>query len=146
MMRRGLRRKSRPVSEIPSSSLADMAFLLLIFFMVSTTFRKEEPRDVVEPEAESTQRFRGASRDVVHLYIERDGGVYINDARVPVGQVRVVAAALKEANPALFVVIRADQEVAWRWVHAVQTELQAAGATRVAFYTTLERRLTEGGR
>jgi biopolymer transport protein ExbD len=100
----------------------------------------------VEPEAESTQRFRGASRDVVHLYIERDGGVYINDARVPVGQVRVVAAALKEANPALFVVIRADQEVAWRWVHAVQTELQAAGATRVAFYTTLERRLTEGGR
>ena len=39
----GFKRKSKVASDIPDSSLADMAFLLLIFFMVSTTFPKERP-------------------------------------------------------------------------------------------------------
>ena len=34
----GFERKSKVASEIPTASMADIAFLLLIFFMVSTTF------------------------------------------------------------------------------------------------------------
>ncbi|MYG34361.1 MAG: hypothetical protein F4205_02600, partial [Gemmatimonadetes bacterium] len=37
----GLERKSKASQEIPSSSMADIAFLLLIFFMVSTVFQKD---------------------------------------------------------------------------------------------------------
>jgi biopolymer transport protein ExbD len=75
----GLKRKSKAASEIPSSSLADMAFLLLIFFMVTTTFRKEEERDVVFPEAEATQKLEQPRKDVLHVYVEADGAIYIND-------------------------------------------------------------------
>ena len=49
------RRKSKVRSEIPDSSLADIAFLLLIFFMVTTEFRRDRPRDVQMPEAAATQ-------------------------------------------------------------------------------------------
>jgi biopolymer transport protein ExbD len=55
MMRQGgLKRKNKAASDIPSSSLADMAFLLLIFFMVTTVFRKEQPRTWEPPEAAAT--------------------------------------------------------------------------------------------
>ena len=39
--KKGFKRKSGASSDIPSSSMADIAFLLLIFFMVSTVFRKD---------------------------------------------------------------------------------------------------------
>ena len=48
---KGFQKKHKASGEIPSSSLADIAFLLLIFFMVSTTFRSEDPRQVTMPEA-----------------------------------------------------------------------------------------------
>jgi biopolymer transport protein ExbD len=69
----GLKRKSKAASDIPSSSLADMAFLLLIFFMVTTVFRQEQDRDVVFPEAEATQRLEEPRKDILNLYVERDG-------------------------------------------------------------------------
>src|ERR671910_390333 len=98
----GLKRKSKAASEIPSSSLADMAFLLLIFFMVSTTFRKEQDRDVTFPEAEATK---------------------------------------KMDNPKLLIVLRGDVDVPYRFIDAVQKELQEAAAVRVTFYTNVERRM-----
>ena len=137
----GLKRKSKAASEIPSSSLADMAFLLLIFFMVSTTFRKEQKRDVVIPEAESTQKLDEPRKDVLHVFVERDGSVFINDRNIPIAQVSDVLLPLRQDNPKLVVVLRGDVDVAYRYVDAVQKEFQEAGAVRVTFYTNLESRL-----
>jgi biopolymer transport protein ExbD len=47
-----------------------MAFLLLIFFMVTTTFRKEQQRDVVFPDAEATQKLEEPRKDVLNVYVE----------------------------------------------------------------------------
>ena len=46
----GFSRKSKTSSEVPSSSIADIAFLLLIFFLVTTTFPKDKGLAVVLPE------------------------------------------------------------------------------------------------
>jgi biopolymer transport protein ExbD len=142
MMQGGFKRKSKVASEIPSSSLADMAFLLLIFFMVSTTFRKEKKRDVDIPLAEATKKLDSPRKDVVHLFIEKDGSVFINDQRVPMDQVHQVIGPLYADNQALVVVIRADGDVQYQWVDAVQKQLQQANAVRVTFYTNVERRMT----
>ena len=45
----GFSRKSKTSSEVPSSSMADIAFLLLIFFMVSTVFQKDRDRPIEWP-------------------------------------------------------------------------------------------------
>ncbi|HLE57766.1 MAG TPA: biopolymer transporter ExbD [Rhodothermia bacterium] len=142
MMQGGFKRKSKAASEIPSSSLADMAFLLLIFFMVSTTFRKEKKRDVTIPAAEATRKLDSPRKDVVHLFIERDGGVYINDVHYPIDQVHQVIGPMYAENQALVVVIRADEDVQYQWVDAVQKQLQQANAVRVTFYTNVEHRMT----
>jgi biopolymer transport protein ExbD len=142
MLKGGFKRKSKAASEIPSSSLADMAFLLLIFFMVSTTFRKEKDRDVVIPEASATQKLDQPRKDILHVFVERDGGVYINDDRVPMEQVSNVVGPLYAENQALIVVIRSDEDVQYQWVDLVMQELSESGAVRVTFYTNVEQRFS----
>ncbi|MBI4410752.1 MAG: biopolymer transporter ExbD [Gemmatimonadetes bacterium] len=138
----GFTRKSKAVNEIPSASLADMAFLLLIFFMVSTTFRKEQRREVVIPEAEATQKLDAPRKDVLHLYVERDGAIFINDQKIPPERVSdVVAPLYEETDRKLVTVLRGDRDVPYRFIDAVQKELQEASAVRVTFYTNLEQRI-----
>ncbi len=141
MMGGGFKKKSKPASEIPSSSLADMAFLLLIFFMVSTTFRKEQDRPVVFPEAEATKKLDVPRKDVLHVFVERDGKVFINDALIPMERVNSVVQPLYETNRELVIVLRADADARYSAIDAVQKELQEANAVRVTFYTNLERRM-----
>lgn len=142
MNKGGLKRKSKAASEIPSSSLADMAFLLLIFFMVTTTFRKEEERDVVFPEAEATEKLEQPRKDVLHVYVESDGSIYINDQLYSADQVSNVIAPLYAANTSMVVMLRSDRDVAYAQIDQILEELQAAGAVRVSFYTNLEQRVT----
>jgi biopolymer transport protein ExbD len=137
----GLKRKSKAASEIPSSSLADMAFLLLIFFMVTTVFRKEEEREVVFPEAEATQRLEEPRKDILNVYIERDGSIFINDRLTPPDQVSGVIGPISAENRGLVVMLRSDRDVQYLRIDQVLQELQAAGAYRVAFYTDLEQRM-----
>jgi biopolymer transport protein ExbD len=137
----GLKRKSKAASEIPSSSLADMAFLLLIFFMVTTVFRKEQQRDVVFPEAEATQKLEEPRKDVLNLYVEQDGTIFINDRNTPPEQVSGVIAPLWAENRGLVVMLRSDRDVAYSRIDQILKELQASGAVRVAFYTNLEQRM-----
>ncbi|MGD8278098.1 MAG: biopolymer transporter ExbD [Gemmatimonadota bacterium] len=142
MQQGGFQRKSKAAMEIPTSSLADMAFLLLIFFMVSTTFPSERPRKLPFPEAEATERLDSPRKDILHLYLEKDGRVYINDANIPMEDVSAIVAPKYAENRALIVMVRADENVPYSYVDAVQKELQQAGAVRVTFYTNLERRIT----
>jgi biopolymer transport protein ExbD len=139
----GLQRKSKASSDIPSSSLADMAFLLLIFFMVTTVFRKEAPRNWEPPEAASTQKVDTPRKDVLHIYLERDGTIFINDAIIPPEQVAgVVQPLYAESAQCMLMVLRADRDVPYRFVDQVQKQLAEARAVRVTFYTNLEQRIT----
>jgi biopolymer transport protein ExbD len=142
MNKGGLKRKSKAASEIPSSSLADMAFLLLIFFMVTTTFRKEEERDVVFPEAEATEKLEQPRKDVLHVYVEADGSIYINDQLYATADVSNVIAPMYAENTAMVVMLRSDRDVSYVQIDQILAELQEAGAVRVSFYTNLEQRMT----
>jgi biopolymer transport protein ExbD len=137
----GLKRKSKAASDIPSSSLADMAFLLLIFFMVTTTFRKEKKQEVVFPEAQATQKLEEPRKDVLHIYVLNDGTIFINDAVVPPDNVAAVVRPIATDNRGLVAMVRSDRDVAYNRIDKILKELAQAGAYRVAFYTNLEQRM-----
>lgn len=143
---KGFEKKHKASGEIPSSSLADIAFLLLIFFMVTTTFRTEQPRDVVLPMAEAQEKIPEKRKDIQNLFIERGGAVYINDRNVPISQISDVIAPVRAEQPRLVVSIRGDTDVAYEVVNDVQEELRDAGAVRVNFTTNLEREVSRRGR
>lgn len=143
---KGFEKKHKASGEIPSSSLADIAFLLLIFFMVSTTFRSERPRDVTMPEALAQEKIPEKRKDIQNLYIERSGAVYVNDQRVPIEQIADVIRPIRLEHPRLVVSIRGDVDVPYETVNDVQEELRDAGAVRVNFTTNLERETSRRGR
>lgn len=143
---KGFQKKHKASGEIPSSSMADIAFLLLIFFMVSTTFRTEQARDVSMPLAQAQEKIPEKRKDIQNLYIEQNGSVYINDQRVPINQISEVMAPLRAQSPRLVVSIRGDVDVVYEIVDDVQEELRDAGAVRVNFTTNLEREVSRRGR
>jgi biopolymer transport protein ExbD len=138
----GFKKKSKVSSDIPDSSLADMAFLLLIFFMVSTTFPMEKPLRLDFPEADATQKLDDNRKDILHVYLERDGRIFINDRLTPIEGVRPLVGDLyMKSQQRLVTVLKADREVPYHFVNAIQEELAAAGAVRMTFYTNLAQRV-----
>ncbi|MEX0912287.1 MAG: biopolymer transporter ExbD [Gemmatimonadota bacterium] len=141
-MQGGFKRKSKVASEIPDSSLADIAFLLLIFFMVTTVFRKESPREIEQPEAAATQQVDEKRKNILHLWVERNGQVFINDALVPMDAISGLTQQLyEETDRQLVVAIRSDREVPYGTINQITEELRDGGALRVNFATNFEERV-----
>lgn len=138
----GLQRKSKASQEIPSSSMADIAFLLLIFFMVSTVFQKDKKRDILWPEAEAAVKMDDKQKDILNIWVEANGDVWINDLYWSMEDVRDVVRPLFSENINLRISIRGDQNVPYNYIDLVQKEMQAAGALRVVFATELEQEIT----
>ncbi|NRP58897.1 biopolymer transporter ExbD [Marinobacterium sp. xm-d-564] len=89
----------RPQSEeisINLTPLIDVVFLLLIFFMVSTTFTKETQLKVDLPQATTEQV---AQVDMLEIIIKADGSYAINDKALVNAQSKTLRAALlKESS------------------------------------------------
>jgi biopolymer transport protein ExbD len=138
-MAKGFERKNKTSSEIPSSSLADIAFLLLIFFMVSTVFQTDRDRPIEWPEAEAAEKIDEKQKNILNIWMERNGTVFINDQPLAMDQVSNIVAPLYAASErALVISVRGDREVPYRFMDQVQQELVAAGVVRVVFATQLE--------
>ncbi len=138
----GLQRKSKASQKIPSSSMADIAFLLLIFFMVSTVFQKDKKREILWPEAEAAEKMDDKQKDILNIWMEGGGNVFINDLQWDMDEVRSVVRPLRADNQSLVISIRSDQNAPYRYIDLLTKELQAAGALRVVFATELEQDIT----
>lgn len=138
----GFQRNSKVSSEVPSSSLADIAFLLLIFFMVTTVFQNDRQIPIEWPEVQSAQKIDEKQKNILNIWMERDGSVTINDQAYTMEQATTVVAPLYAASErALVISIRADREVPYRFMDQLQSALVAAGVVRVVFAATLEQSL-----
>jgi biopolymer transport protein ExbD len=138
-MKGGFERQSKASSEVPSSSLADIAFLLLIFFMVTTVFQADKDRGIEWPEAMSAEKIDEKTKNILMIWMERDGKVFMNDQEVTMTDVHTVVAPLYAASErALVISIRGDREVPYRFMDQLQQELVAAGVVRVVFAAQME--------
>lgn len=128
----------RPASsEIPTASTGDIAFLLIIFFLVGTTFRAAQGLKVVLPDAMSTERII-KKRNVQNLWIDRTGRVSVNDNLVTIPSVTPILSEKIIENPDLVVVLQADKDVPYGYVTDVLEALKAARALKVTFATNYE--------
>jgi biopolymer transport protein ExbD len=138
-MAKGFQRKNKASSDIPSSSLADIAFLLLIFFMVTTVFQSDRDRPIEWPEAAAAEKIDEKQKNILNIWMERDGTVFMNDQPFPMADVsQYVAPLYAQSERALVISIRGDREVPYRYVDILQKELVEAGVVRVVFATQLE--------
>ena len=139
----GFARKSEASSKVPNSSMADIAFLLLVFFMVTTVFQKDRQRPIVWPEAEATQKIDEKLKNIQNIWVDRDGSIFINDRAFEMSEVATIIGPLYVASDrALVISIRGDREVTYQTIDLLQQQLVAAAVVRVVFATMLEQRMT----
>ena len=143
----GFSRKSKASQEIPSSSLADIAFLLLIFFMVTTVFRTSSPRPIIWPQAEAAEKVKEKRKDIMNIWLERGGAVYLNDSPIAMEAVDgVIGPMYAQTEGKLVISIRGDRAVPYHFMNDLQEELVDAGVQKVVFATELEQKMQRARR
>lgn len=85
-----IKKRQRDSAEIPSSSLADIAFLLLIFFLLVTTIDVDTGIGLVLPPApqENQQPPPIKERNILNILVNEEGLVLMDEEPTPVGQVK----------------------------------------------------------
>jgi len=123
------RKKKRPAIHI--TSLIDVMFLLLVFFMVSTTFA-EHP--AIKLELPSASTAEPSKLEPLTLAIDKTGRMYLNDARIEEAQLR---SRLKEAaqKPDATLVLKADKSVPYGFVVRAMDISRESGIRRIVSLT-----------
>ncbi|MEE4311187.1 MAG: biopolymer transporter ExbD [candidate division KSB1 bacterium] len=125
-----LKRKKSREAEIPTSSLADIAFLLLIFFLVTTTIDVDKGIGLVLPAKGETKAVR--SQNITNLLINAQGEVLLDDNPIDVNLVKNVIQKKITEKPNLIVSVKTDQDTQY-WVYIkVLDQLKQANASRIS--------------
>lgn len=120
------RQKIEEVS-VNLTPLIDVVFLLLIFFMVSTTFTRETQLKLELPQAASGQRVEDRSVQQLELTIAANGEMALNDRTLMRSDLETLTAALRResgGDTLLPVIITADAQTPHQYVI---TAMDAAG-------------------
>jgi biopolymer transport protein ExbD len=110
------RTKEEPTVDL--TSLIDVVFLLLLFFMVSTTFERQALMKVELPEASEVED-RAEIPEGLELVIDGEGRMYLNDQRLIDSEPRTIRAAIQQeagANRDLPLILRADRQTPHHFV------------------------------
>lgn len=117
--------------EAPLTPLIDIVFLLLIFFLVATSFtRKEVDQQVTLPTVGSGAAMTVAPGSLV-INVRDDATLVINRRIVDVAELPAVVRAWKEGQPNGRVVLRSDGGVTYQQVMAVLGVCRAEGVEKI---------------
>ena len=127
-------RKTKLSSEIPTSSMPDIIFMLLIFFMVTTVLREYSGLPVNIPKAEKIEKLKG-KRHTAHIWISKEGLVSINDRLFAVQDVAKIMYEKRVSDPQLVVSLKADEEAKMELISSIHEELREADALKLNYST-----------
>ena len=132
-----LRASSHEDPEISLTSLIDVVFLLLIFFMVSTTFEHQAVLKVDLPEAKNVSAPEDQPNSF-ELVIDANGQYYLNDRQLVDGKPATLRAAFIEAageDRSMPVILRADAETPHHFVVTAMDITAQLGFSRLSIAT-----------
>ena len=130
-----IRRKRDQPGDIDISPLIDVVFILLIFFMVSTTFIKDAAIDIERPAASSGAK---ASSKALRVYLDRAGAVYVGEAPVKPWMVQSRVRDFLRDSAEGSVLVVADRRVEADKLIEVVDQCRLAGAKNVGVVTDAE--------
>ncbi len=121
---------------VPTGSMGDIVFLLLVFFMATTIFKLEEGLTVTLPRAESGVRV--PREKVSHIWADANGNITIDDVFLQMGQIEQIMVQKIRENPQLLVGLNLDSQVPYTFVDDILKQCRKANAINVSFTSDLE--------
>lgn len=116
-------RREKVTDEIPTSSMADIAFLLIIYFMVTTTFAATRGIDFALPKDEDNPPLIEKEESVL-IEIEPSGNLVVDGEPMEVGKLLEYLEPKLERNPNKPVIIRPDASAPYGKMVEVFDELR----------------------
>jgi biopolymer transport protein ExbD len=128
------RKRRRVTPEVNITSLIDVVLLLLIFFMISTTFVTQPGIRVNLPKASS--KVKNVSQERNTIIITAENTIFINREEVSnFEELRSLLVDLKKEQPGDLIIVKADEVVAHGIVVRVMDIAKTAGFSRIAIAT-----------
>ncbi len=129
------RTKKESVENVDMSALIDMVFILLIFFMVTTTFVKDMKLDINRPAASSGSK---TDSSLVRVYIDSSAEIYIDNQPVKLWALQSKVRDLLRSASDKAVLVITDTNIPVDVLINVVDECRMSGAKDVAVSTTKE--------
>ena len=127
-MKKIFKRKSEE-SGIDLTPMLDVVFIMLIFFIVTTSFVKESGIDVSRPSAKTAKKKQRAS---ILVAINQSGEIWIQRRKVDIRAVRANIERLHAETPEGTVVIQADKRSETGLLVDVMDQIRLAGVENIA--------------
>jgi biopolymer transport protein ExbD len=136
-------RKRKGKAEIPTSSMSDIAFLLIVFFMATTKFDVKEGIRIVLPQAadegaEQTQTLTLTENEMTRLQITEDGRIAVNNdapRNFESGELDALIQQKVRINQQMIFKVITDREAAYNDMIRVVDRLKAAKIEKISLST-----------
>lgn len=131
-----LHRRERVSDEIPTASMADIAFLLLVFFLTTTVFNEEKGLPIVLPEESEVQDI--SAKNIIFFIVRADGAVIVRRGEsqqeqvIPYTQIESILRTELAANENLIAAIKTHPAAPYKHMINVLDEVKLAGADRIS--------------
>ena len=131
------KRKKEPLGELRMDSTADVAFLLLIFFIVTTIFAAEQGLTLVLPgkQKEKTDTVKVKESNIATLFVMADNFITLNNDAIEVSHIKQAIEDKLMANEKLVVVLKIHPDADYGLMVACLDELRLAKANKVSLKT-----------
>ncbi|HKI78695.1 MAG TPA: biopolymer transporter ExbD [Ignavibacteriaceae bacterium] len=132
------KRRANTKQEIPTASMPDIVFMLLLFFMVTTTLREVDVLVQYKlPEAKAIEKIEN-KRLISYIWVGRDNRIQINDSLVKLSDIQTIMYAKRQALPNVIVSLRIDKGTDMGLVTDIQQELRKAYCLRINYSSTIK--------
>jgi len=132
-----IQRKQKPMSMIPLPSMADIAFLLLIFFITSSILEMEKEIPVNLPEARVAT---SETKTHISLWIDGQGELFFDGKKGSLDNLRSFAQYRVSSNPETKALINADKSIPFEYVHRTMDTLRDAGIYSIILISNKKRK------
>jgi biopolymer transport protein ExbD len=116
---------------IPTSSMADIAFLLLVFFLVTTTIDTDKGLGIVLPPP-GDMEIEIRKENILNCLINSQGKVLLDEEPISIDQIHRVVGQKLRANNKLIVSVKAHPKTAYNDYVKVIDQLKMADAKRIS--------------
>ena len=125
-----IKKQRRPIQEINSSSMADIAFLLLVFFLVTTTISMDKGISLVLPSEGNELEVN--RKNIVNILINESGKVLLDDKSIKVKDIRGKVERKLSGNPNLIFSVQTHPRTKYPDYLNVLDQLKEAKATKIS--------------
>ena len=125
-----MKRKRSKLKDIPSASMADIAFLLLVFFLVTTTISMDKGIGQVLPAI--GEELEVNPKNITKILVNATGQVLHDDELVSLNQLRTRIKNMLAQNDKLIVSVKTHPQTKHQAYIDVLDQLKQAGATRIS--------------